>query len=335
MLRMTLRRASVLVFLLAAVAMAPSAALAQAASTSSGQAWPTKPVKFVVPFPPGGSVDPLARLLGAKLGESLGQQFIVENRPGASGAIGTAYAAKQPADGYTFVITFDTHAIIPFLQKLPYDTEKDFDAVMLVGTAPLAITTQPSKPYRGIEDVIKAAKAKPDSITFGSIGNGSVGHLSMTVFAQQAGIKLVHVPYKGGGPMMQDALGGAIELGVASVAALAANIKGGKLRAIATTGKRRANTVPDAPALAERGFPEFNAVDWWAIFTPAGTPKPVVDKMYDELVKALKLTDVHKNLSETLGMDILGASPQATQRFLLAEMARWGKVVRDNDIRTD
>jgi tripartite-type tricarboxylate transporter receptor subunit TctC len=334
MTRASFRIAATAACLIAATAAAPQAA-AQDPSTSSGQAWPTKPVKLVVPFPPGGSVDPLARLLGAKLADSLGQQFLIENRTGASGAIGTAYAAKQPADGYTFVVTFDTHAIIPYLQKLPYDTEKDFDPVMLVGTAPLAITTQPSKPYRGIEDVIKAAKAKPDAITFGSIGNGSVGHLSMTVFMQQAGIRLVHVPYKGGGPMMQDALGGALELGVASVAALAANVKGGKLRAIATTGEKRAHTMPEVPTLGERGFAGFSAADWWMIITPAGTPKPVVQKLHAELVKAIRLPDVSRTLTETLGMDVIAASPEATQKFLLAEMARWGKVVRDNNIRAD
>jgi tripartite-type tricarboxylate transporter receptor subunit TctC len=315
--------------------IAALAACLVVSTLASAQDWPTKPVKLVVPFPPGGSVDPLARLLGAKISETLGQQFIVENRTGASGAIGTAYAAKQPADGYTFVVTFDTHAIIPFLQKLPYDTEKDFDAVMLVGTAPLAITTQPSKPYRGIEDVIKAAKAKPDAITFGSIGNGSVGQLSMTVFMQQAGIRLVHVPYKGGGPMMQDALGGAIELGVASVAALAANVKGGKLRAIATTGEKRAHTMPEVPTLAERGFAGFSAVDWWMIVAPAGTPKPVIGRLHAELTKAIRLPDVGRNLTETLGMDVVAASPEATRKFLLSEMARWGKVVRDNNIRAD
>jgi tripartite-type tricarboxylate transporter receptor subunit TctC len=326
MTRASFRIAATAACLIAATAAAPQAV---------AQDWPTKPVKLVVPFPPGGSVDPLARLLGAKLADSLGQQFLIENRTGASGAIGTAYAAKQPADGYTFVVTFDTHAIIPYLQKLPYDTEKDFDPVMLVGTAPLAMTTQPSKPYRGIEDVIKAAKAKPDAITFGSIGNGSVGHLSMTVFMQQAGIRLVHVPYKGGGPMMQDALGGALELGVASVAALAANVKGGKLRAIATTGEKRAHTMPEVPTLGERGFAGFSAADWWMIITPAGTPKPVVQKLHAELVKAIRLPDVSRTLTETLGMEVIAASPAATQKFLLAEMARWGKVVRDNNIRAD
>ena len=317
------------------IAVVAACAALAATAPAAAQEWPTRPVKIVCPFPPGGSVDPLARLLGAKLSESLGQQFIVENRTGASGAIGTAYAAKQPADGYTFVITFDTHAIIPFLQKLPYDTERDFDPVMLVGTAPLAMTTQPSKPYRAIEDVIKAAKAKPDAVTFGTIGNGSVGHLSMTVFMQQAGIKIVHVPYKGGGPMMQDALGGAIELGVASVAALAANVKGGKLRAIATTGRKRAHTMPEVPTLAERGFAGFDAADWWMIVAPAGTPKPVISKFHGELVKAIRQPDVTKNLTEVLGMDIAASSPEETQKFLLSEMTRWGKVVRDNGIHAD
>ena len=316
-------------------ALAACLIVSMASAPATAQDWPTKPVKLVVPFPPGGSVDPLARLLGAKLSESLGQQFIIENRTGASGAIGTAYAAKQPADGYTFVVTFDTHAIIPFLQKLPYDTEKDFDPVMLVGTAPLAITTQPSKRYHDVADIIAAAKAKPDAVTFGSIGNGSVGHLSMTVFMQRAGIRLVHVPYKGGGPMMQDALGGAIELGVASVAALAANVKGGKLRAIATTGDKRAHTMPEVPTLAERGYAGFSAADWWMIVAPAGTPKSVIAKLHAELVKAIRLPEINKNLTETLGMDVVAASPEDTQKFLLSEMARWGKVVRDNDIRAD
>jgi tripartite-type tricarboxylate transporter receptor subunit TctC len=299
------------------------------------QTWPTKPVKLVVPFPPGGSVDPVARLLGVKLADALGQQFLVENKPGASGAIGTAYVAKSPADGYTFVVVFDTHAVNPFLQDLPFDTEKDLAPVMLLGTAPIAITTHPSKPYRNFQDIVDAAKAKPDTITFGSVGSGSIGHLAMTVAAQAAGIRLVHVPYKGGGPMMQDALGGQIELGVASVAALTPNVRAGKLRPLATTGEKRSRAMPEVPTLAEQGLRGFSAVDWWAIFAPAGTPKPIMDRLHAELVKALDLPDVKKTLNDTLGMDIRGSSPEETQKFLRAEMARWGKVVKDNNIRAD
>jgi len=315
-----------------------AAALALAALVSSfaaAQTWPVKPVKVVVPFPPGGSVDPVARLFAAKLGDALGQQFIVENKPGASGAIGTAFVAKSPADGYTFVVVFDTHAVNPFLQNLPFDTEKDLAPVMLIGTAPIAITTNPSRPYKTFQDIVAAAKAKPDTLTFGSVGSGSIGHLAMTVAAQIAGIRLVHVPYKGGGPMMQDALGGQIDLGVASVAALTPNVKAGKLRPIATTGEKRSHAMPEVPTLAEQGLRGFAAVDWWAIFAPAGTPKPIMDRIHAELRKALDLAEVKKTLNETLGMDIRGASPEETQKFLRAEMTRWGKVVKDNNIRAD
>jgi tripartite-type tricarboxylate transporter receptor subunit TctC len=320
-------------------AFARAACLALAAALAlpaAAQQWPTKPVRLVVPFPPGGSVDPLARLLGTKLSELLGQQFIVENKPGASGSMGTAFAAKSPPDGYTFVVVFDTHAVNPTLiPNLPFDTAKDLVPVMLVGTAPMAIATVASKPYKSFGDVVKAAKAKPDSVTFGSIGNGSLGHLTMILVQQAAGVQLVHVPYKGGGPMVQDALGGQIDLAVGSVAVIAPHVKGGKLRAVAVTGDKRSQSMPDVPALAEQGFKGFSALAWWGIFAPTGTPKPIVDKLAAELQKVLAMPDVRKTLTETLGMDIVAGSPDATQKFLLAEMARWGKVVKDNNIKPD
>ena len=307
-----------------------------AAFPAAAQQWTTKPVRLVVPFPPGGSVDPLARLLGVKLSESLGQQFIVENKPGASGSMGTAFAAKSPPDGYTFVVVFDTHAVNPTLiPNMPFDTAKDLVPVMLVGTAPMAVATNASKPYKNFGDVVKAAKAKPDTVTFGSIGNGSLGHLTMILVQQAAGAQLVHVPYKGGGPMTQDALGGQIELAIGSVAVISPHVKGGKLRAVAVTGDKRSQSMPDVPALAEQGFPGFSALAWWGVFAPAGTPKPIIDKLHAELQKALTAPDVRKTLTETLGMDIVAASPEATQKFLLAEMARWGKVVKDNGIKPD
>jgi len=223
------------------------------ASPALAQDWPTKPVKFIVPFPPGGSTDPMARMIGVKLAESLKQQFIVENKPGASGSIGAAQVAKAPADGYTFLFVFDTHAVNPALiPNLPFDTTKDLAPVMLIGTAPMAIATHASKPYKNFDDVIKAAKAKPDAMTYGSIGNGSLGHLTMILVQQAAGIKLVHVPYKGGGPMTQDALGGQVELAIGSVAVLTPHVKGGKLRAVAVTGDSRSHALPDVPALAEQ-----------------------------------------------------------------------------------
>jgi tripartite-type tricarboxylate transporter receptor subunit TctC len=302
----------------------------------AAQTWPTKPVRFVVPFPPGGSVDPLARMVGVKLGESLGQQFIVENKPGAAGSIGAAFAAKAPPDGYTFLFVFDTHAVNPSLiPNLPYDTLKDLAPVMLVGTAPMAIATNASKPYKSFGDVVAAAKARPDTVTYGSIGNGSLGHLTMILVQQAAGIKLVHVPYKGGGPMTQDALGGQIDLAIGSVAVITPHVKGGKLRGVAVTGDKRSHALPDVPTLAEQGFKGFSALAWWGIFAPAATPAPIMDKFHGELVKAFNQPDVRKTLTEQLGMDLVVSSPAAQQKWLTDEMQRWGKVVRDNNIKPD
>jgi tripartite-type tricarboxylate transporter receptor subunit TctC len=300
------------------------------------QNWPTKPVRFIVPFPPGGSVDPLARMVGARLAASLGQQFIVENKPGAAGSIGAAFVAKAPADGYTFLFVFDTQAVNPSLiPNLPFDTVKDFAPVMLVGTAPMAVATNPAKPFKTFGDVVAAAKAKPDTVTYGTVGNGSLGHLTMTLVQQQGGFKVVHVPYKGGGPMTQEAIGGQVDLAIGSVAVLAAHVKGGKLRAVAVTGDKRSHTMPDVPALAEQGFPGFSALAWWGIFAPAGTPKPILDRFHAELVKVFNQPDLRKQLTETLGMDLVVSSQDGLQKWLAAEMQRWSKVVRDNNIRPD
>src|SRR5690348_7913032 len=214
------------------------------------QEWPTRVVKFVSPYPPGGSVDPLARLLAAKVGDSLKQQFIVENRTGASGIIGTDYVAKSAPDGYTYVFIFDTHAVHQALNpKLPFDPIKDFAPVMLVGTAPMTITTAASKPYKSFADVIAAAKAKPDTLGVGNVGNGSLGHLATILLNQAAGIHLVAVPYRGGGPLSTDAMGGQVEFAMASVAAQSTHIRSGKLRALVQTGDKRSHLIPDVPTL--------------------------------------------------------------------------------------
>jgi tripartite-type tricarboxylate transporter receptor subunit TctC len=317
--------------------MLMGALLVLAPLAAAAQDWPAKPVKFVVPFPPGGSVDPLARLVGAKLGESLKQQFFVENRTGGvGGTVGTAFAAKSPADGYTFLFVFDSHAVnAALVANLPYDTVRDFDPVMLVGTAPYAIATQAAKPWRSFADVVSAAKAKPESISIGSIGNGTLGHLLLVMAQQSGGFKVTHVPYRGGGPMSQDVLGGQIEMGVGSVALLAPQVKGGKMRAIAVAGDKRSSALPDVPTLIEQGFPGLTAHAWWGIFAPAGTPKPVLDKFHAELVKAFNLPDVRKTLTETLGMDLALSSPDQLRQWQADEMQRWGKVVKDNGIRAD
>jgi len=317
---------------------AVAAAIALAALPAGAQRtdWPTKPVRFIVPFPPGGTTDPLARLVGARLTTMLGQQFIVDNRPGASGSLGAGITAKANPDGYTFLFVFDTHAVNPSLiPNLPFDTVKDLAPVMLIATAPMAIATNAAKPYRNFGDVIKLAKAKPGSVTYGSVGSGSLGHLTMTLVQQTGGFRILHVPYKGGGPMTVDALGGNVDLAIGTVALLTPHVKGGKLRAIAVTGDKRSTALPDVPSLAEQGFPGFSALAWWGIFAPAGTPKPIVDKFHAELVKVFNLPDVRKQLAETLGMDLVVSGPAELQKFLVSEIARWEKVVKEHGIRAD
>ncbi len=300
------------------------------------QQWPSKPVKLIVPFPPGGSADPIARVLSVKMAEALGQPFVVENKPGASGSIGTGFVAKSPADGYSFVIVFDTHAVNPFLiPDMPYDTVKDLQPVMLVGTAPLALATHPSKPYKTLADVVAAAKAKPGAVTFGSVQNGSTGHLEMTLWQQAAGVKLTHAPYRGAGPMVTDLLGGHIELGIGSAAVIGPQVKSGKLRGIAVTSDKRAPAMPDTPTLTEQGFAGLDAYAWWGIYAPAGLPKPILDRFHAEAAKALAKPDVMQLLQEQLGMQLVVSTPEEFRTFVAAEMAKWGKTVKDNGIKMD
>jgi tripartite-type tricarboxylate transporter receptor subunit TctC len=218
--------------------------------------------------------------------------------------------------------------------KLPFDPAKDFAPVMLVGTAPMAITTAPGKPFKSFADVVAAAKANPDTVTIGNVGNGSIAHLTTILLNQAAGIRLVAVPYKGGGPLSIDVMGGQVELAVASTAAQAQHVRNGKLRALVLTGDQRSHTMPDVPTLTEQGI-KLSAHAWWGILAPAGTPRPIIDKFVSELNKALNLPDVRKILTETLGMDVVAASPEETQKWIAAEMARWGKVVRENNIRAE
>ena len=300
------------------------------------QTWPAKPVRFVVPYPPGGTVDPLARLLGGKLQESLGQPFVVENRPGAGGLVGTGVAAKAAPDGYTFLFVFDNHAVNPALvANVPFDTLKDFAPVMLVGTAPYAIAAHPARPFQSFAEVMKAAKAKPDSISIGSIGNGTLAHLTIALAQQAGGFRINHIPYKGGGPMTQDLIGGQVDLGIGSAALLTPHARAGKVRVVATTGEKRAHTLPDVPTLLEQGLPGVTVYAWWGILAIGGTPKPIVDRFHAELVKALALPDVRATLTEKMGMELVVSSPEALQKWIVNEMQRWGKVVRDNNIRAE
>ncbi len=310
-------------------------ALCTMAAPLAAQDWPTKLVKFVSPYPPGGSVDPLARIFAAKLTESLHQQFIVENRTGASGVIGTDYVAKSAPDGYTFVFVFDTHAVHKALNpSVPFDPVKDFAPVMIVGTAPMVITTGTMKPYKTFGDVLAAAKARPDTVTMGNVGNGSLAHLTTIVLNQAARVQIVPIPYKGGGPLSTDLMGGQVELAMASTAAQAQHVRNGKMRALALTGDKRSPTMPEVATLKEQGI-DVSAHAWWGVLAPARTPRPIIDKLHAELMKVIKQPDVNRTLTETLGMDVVALSPEATQKWIVEQIERWGQVVRDNNIRAE
>ena len=300
------------------------------------QDWPTKPVRIVVPFPPGGSADPIARILATKLQAALGQPFVVENKAGASGSIGTGMVAKSPADGYSWVIVFDTHAVNPFLiPQMPYDSQKDLQPVMLVGLAPLAVATHPDKPFRTFADVVSAAQAKPGKITFGSVQNGSTGHLQMLLWQQAAGVNLVHAPYRGAGPMVTDALGGHIDLAIGSAAVITPQVRAGKLRGLVVTSAKRTAGMPEVPTLTEQGYPNLDAYAWWGLYGPAGTPKAILDRFHSEAVKVFQSPDVKQQLEGQLGMQIVAGTPEEMRVFVDGEMAKWGKIIRENGIKLE
>lgn len=312
-----------------AAALLPANAVAAATAE-----FPSKPVRFIVPFPPGGTVDPLARMIGARLSNALGQQFIVDNRTGGSGTIGTGIAAKANPDGYTYLFVFDTHAVNPALiPNLPFDTLKDFSPVMLVGRAPYGIITHPAKPYKTMGDIVRAAKARPDSLTYGTVGAGSLGHLALTLAGQSGGFKIVHVPYKGGGPMTVAVIGGQIDMGIGSTALVTPFVNDGRMRAVATTGDARAATLPNVPTLIEEGYKDVTAYAWWGIFAPARTPPAIIGKLHGEMVKVLNLPDVKRHLGDQLGMELILSSPADLQKWTVSEVQRWGKVIRDNNIK--
>jgi tripartite-type tricarboxylate transporter receptor subunit TctC len=305
------------------------------AQISAGDIWPAKkPITLVAVFPPGGSVDQVARILAVPLQAQLGQTVVVENKGGASGAIGAAAVAKAEGDGYTWAVVFDTHAVNPALiPNLPYDTLKDLPPVSLIGTAPMAIATPAASEYKTFADVSTAVKAgKP--VNYGSIGNGSLGHLAMTLLGKSNNLAWQHVPYKGGGPMMQDAVGGHVPLVIGSVFVVKPHITNNRVRPLAVTTAKRSPDLPDTPTLSELGFSGFDAPAWWAILAPAKTPPELIARMNAEISKALKNADIAKKL-DVQGIDIVGGSPEVARTFIEKQMQIWGKVVKDNSIKND
>jgi tripartite-type tricarboxylate transporter receptor subunit TctC len=299
---------------------------------AGAQAWPSKTIRIIVPFPPGGTTDVIARRVQPLLEQDLKTTIVIENRAGASGAIGTQAAVTSAPDGATFVLVFDTHGANPsLLPNLPFDTLKDLAPIMLIGTSPMVITAHPTTVYRSFADVIAAAKAKPGAVTYGTIGAGSLAHLAMSQIGNALDVTMTHVPYKGGGPLVTDAIGGHVPVAIASTALFSPHVKAGKLTALAVTSAKRAAQLPDTPTVSELRIAGFDAEAWWGLLAPAKTPPEIIARMNVAMVDALQNPMVKQSLSEQ-GIDYRLSSPDAFGRFVESEIARWAKVVKDNSI---
>ena len=298
--------------------------------------WPSKPINYVVPFAAGGTTDVLGRLIGQRLSVALGQPVVVENRAGAGGNIGSDYVAKAAPDGYTLVGgTISSHAInVSLYPRMPYDPVKQFQPVALIGTLPNVLVVNADSPWKSVQDVIAAARVPGTQVTFGSSGNGTSQHLAGELFAKLADVKLLHVPYKGSSPAMQALLGKQVDLVFENSVAAMPLIQSGKLRALATTGSKRAGELPDVPTLAEAGLKGYEIVSWQAIFAPAGTPAPVVDRLAGEIGKILADPAVRGRLAQ-LGIEPSGAGPAQLGAFQKAEVAKWGQLVKSAGIRLE
>jgi tripartite-type tricarboxylate transporter receptor subunit TctC len=296
-------------------------------SGAVAQDYPAKPIRMVVPFPAGGVVDYVARQVSQRMSESMGQTIVVENRAGASGALATEAVAGSPADGYTLLVVFDSHVVNPHvLKNLRYDIFKDLQSVSLIAQIPLAIMTYPKFPADTVPDLLREAKAK--SLNFGTPGAGTSGHLAMEQLKLLADLDMLHVPFRGGAPLMTALLGEQVQLGVAAPGAFMSNIRDGKLKAIAVTGKQRSPALPNVPTMAEAGFPALDSGAWIGLLVPTGTPAAVVDKLNKEVVKAVRHPEVSKLLLEQT-VESVGSTPAEFDQFLRDEYNKWGKVVSD------
>lgn len=316
------------------------ATLALIASTLSAgafaQAWPAKPIRIVVPFPPGGGTDIIARETSQRVAKATGWTFVIENKPGAGGNLGVDAVAKSPADGYTLVLGQSSNlAINPTLYaRLPYDPRKDLAPIVLVANAPLVMITAVTTPYKTLADVVNAAKARPGQVNFASPGNGTVAHLTAELFQKAAGVKTQHVPYKGAAQAMTDVISGTVDLYMSSVPTLLAHIKQGKVRALAVTSAKRVDDLPDVPTINESGYKGFDAVTWFGLLAPIGTPKDVIAKLNAEFNKALRQPELAKRLGDE-GADPAGGTPEEFGALIKAEIPRWGKVVKESGAKVD
>jgi len=306
------------------------------ATIVQAQTWPTKQqIKFIVVYPPGGASDVTARLIAAKLTESLGQSVIVENKPGANGIIATEFVAKSSPDGYTLLMAnLGPNAINPVIyKKLPYDAQKDFSAITLTTIVPQFIVVSPSLPIYSVNDLIAYTKANTGKVTFASAGNGASNHLSGELFNAMAGIKMQHIPYKGDAPGLIDVMSGQVTVALPTAIAAAPHVRSGKLRALAVTSSKRLPSFPDVPTVAETSS-GFEAVSWGGVMAPAGTPQPIINRLNAEILKILKMPDIVEKLNG-LGAEIVGSTPQQFDAYVKSEITKWGKVARDNQVTLD
>ena len=317
--------------LLRTLAFAFAAALAIA---SSAQTYPTKPVRLVIPFPPGGSNDIVGRMIGAQLSQRLGQQVVPDNRGGAGGVIGTEGAARSQPDGYTLLIVSIAYAYNPSLYKLSFDPVKSFTPVSLLGRGPNVLAVHPSLPVKSTRELIALAKARPGQLLYASAGVGTFQHLSSELFRMMAGISMVHVPFKGGGPAMIDVIAGNSQISIGSLIQTLPHIRSGRLKALGTGGAKRVPALPDVPTISESGLPGYEANNWWGVLAPAGTPSAVVTKLNDELAAILKSAETQKRFSSE-GAEAVSMAPDAFGKFIASEMAKWSKVVKEAGIRAE
>jgi len=298
--------------------------------------FPAKPIHLIVPFPPGGGNDTVARAIAQEVGPDLGQPLIIDNRPGAGGSVGAELAAKAPADGYTlFLAGVGSHAVNPNLhKKLPYDAVKDFTPITLIASAPSVLVVNPSVPAKTVAEFTAYARANPGKLNYASNGNGSAAQLAAAMYEWMAGVKMVHVPYKGIAPAMTDLLSGEVQLMFGTIVALVPHIQAGKLRALAVTSKKRSSLLTDIPTLAESGLPEYEAGSWYGILAPAGTPPDIIAKLNTVVVKALRQPDVAKRLVQE-GAEPIGSTPEEFGAHIKSEIARVGRVVREAGIKIE
>jgi tripartite-type tricarboxylate transporter receptor subunit TctC len=303
--------------------------------SSKGPAYPSRPIRLIVPFAPGGSNDIMARLVGQRFSESMGAQVVVDNRAGGSGIIGTDIAAKAAPDGYTLLMMSLTFAVNPSLfRKLPYDTERDLIPVTLVASAPLMLVVHPSIPAKSVQEFLAYAKGNPGKLNFGSGGPGTTPHLAGEMLKMMARVQMTHIPYKGGGPALTDLMGGQIQFMLENIPSTLPLAKSGKLRALAVSGLKRSSLVPDLPTLDEAGLKGYEIVGWNGLFLPVGTPRPIVIRIYQETSKALAQPEMKERLA-TMGAEGVGSSPDEFRAFVKAEIAKWAQVVKEAGLKVE